>query len=319
MVTIEVGLEKEHFVVHQSYLCEKSQYFAKALSGSFEEGITRFIQLPDVSPILFRIFVAWIYHDTLVYLPSNHTTIDEDFKSLEITEKDLEQTLILQSESGIKPKDEDSDIEDSDDDVTETHSGVMPNHVEHGPPSAAESLLNTLCGAAFEYKEEEPTTWPRDVLIKLYIFADRLDIRQLRADSMDSLIGTCDANHRNWGLTIVRYIYSNTASMSGLRRYIAHHTAYSHVFREDASAWDAYPPEFLAAVMVINGRRLPNQQCDHCYKKAMGYLVSSEYDDVCKQEDLAPYGRDLCFYHEHPDDTEREACRLRREGSKSAT
>jgi hypothetical protein len=89
MVTIEVGAEKEQFVVHQNFLCAKSPYFPKALSGSFQEAKTRCIQLPEISPILFRILVAWLYYGNLSYLPPLGRTIDQDFESLEITEENL--------------------------------------------------------------------------------------------------------------------------------------------------------------------------------------------------------------------------------------
>ncbi|KAG9587414.1 hypothetical protein KCU77_g5069, partial [Aureobasidium melanogenum] len=319
MVTVEVGIEKEHFVVHQSFLCAKSQYFAKALSGSFQEAIARFIQLPDVSPILFKIFVAWLYHDTLVYLPSDETTIDEDFDSLRISEKDLEQQLTLQSESQNRSNSAESDTKDSEDDGTEISSGTVSSHVGHEPSSAPE-LVNValLPKAESHYQGEDATTWSHDVLIKLYILADRLDIRKLRADSLDALVGVSNKDFKDWDSTIVRYIYSNTPSHAKLRRFVVHHTAYRRVFSEDPSGWNAYPLEFLVAVMIMNGRRLPSKQCGECYNKAMDFLKPHKYDDVCEQDDLAPYDRDLCFYHEHPNDEEREACRLRREGLESA-
>lgn len=95
MVTIEVGAEMEHFVVHSSYLCAKSPFFKTAV-GSLQHSIPGIIRLPSVPIVLFRIFVAWLYHGCLCYLPPLGRTVDEDFDSLEITKESLEQNFIHQ-------------------------------------------------------------------------------------------------------------------------------------------------------------------------------------------------------------------------------
>jgi hypothetical protein len=72
MATILVGPEETKFVVHQALLCEKSPYFIKALTGSFEESKTDIVKLEHVSPVLFKIVVSWLYYDKIVY------TVSED-------------------------------------------------------------------------------------------------------------------------------------------------------------------------------------------------------------------------------------------------
>ncbi|KAG9750926.1 hypothetical protein KCU73_g6459, partial [Aureobasidium melanogenum] len=318
MVTIEVGIGKEHFVVHQSFLCAKSQYFAKALSGSFQESITRFIQLPDVSPVLFRIFVAWIYHDTLVYLPPSKTTIDEDFKSLRITEKDLEQQPTLHSESQYKANNNGSDSEDSDDDVTgPSLNATMPEASIQDTGSAPGSTNGSTPARTVQFEEEDFTTWSCDVLIKLYVFADRFDVRQLRISTLDALIATVD---EPWDSLYVRYIYMNTPTESKLRDFAVQHTAYRCQFSVEGDGWGTYPHEFLEAVMITNGRRLPYKQCDECYKKAIEGLEEEDFlsGGLSREEDLPSYEIDPCFYHEHLDEEEHEACRVRRKSLKSA-
>ncbi|KAH0014704.1 hypothetical protein KCU78_g8533, partial [Aureobasidium melanogenum] len=58
MATILVGPDKQKFVIHQTLLCSKSQYFTKALTGSFEESQTGVVILEDISPVLFQILVT---------------------------------------------------------------------------------------------------------------------------------------------------------------------------------------------------------------------------------------------------------------------
>lgn len=315
MVTIEVGIEKEHFVVHQSFLCAKSQYFAKALSGSFKESITRFIQLPDVSPILFRIFVTWIYHDKLIYLPPNKTTIDQDFESLRITEKDLEQKPVLHDEPQKRSSNDGSDSEDSDDDMTVRSATAAISQVsDHGTSSHSGPINTFYADRTTGYNEDDPATWNYDVLVKLYVFADRFDTPQLRADSLDALVGIANDPREIWDHLCIRYIYMNTPAQSKLRDYAVHSTAYRCSFDMNDHDWEKCPCEFLAAVMTINSKRLPIKQCDGCYEEAVEQWDEEEFvnGELSREEDLPPYERDLCFYHEHSNDEDREACRKRR-------
>lgn len=325
MVTIEVGAEKEHFVVHQSFLCAKSPYFVKALTGSFQEAITRFIQLPDISPVLFRIFVSWLYHGDLGYVPRSGRTIEEDFESLDITELDAQQKEAHQSEpQGSLNNDTesiDSDDTSSNKDVTEPTSDIVTaNPSENHNSPTKEEIDQPLPDSKPTYEGEYPNGWPCNVLIRLYVLADRFDIRELRADSIDALIhATTDSKSKICDSEVVRYIYLNTPSTSKLRKFVVHCASYDLCFDEDASEWVTYPVEFLSHVMVTNSRRLPDKQCQKCYEAALEYMPKApQNDERNPKEDLPPYNTDFCFYHEHPGEEEREACRLRREGSKPA-
>ncbi|THZ56259.1 hypothetical protein D6C88_09277, partial [Aureobasidium pullulans] len=83
MTTILVGSEQERFVVHKALLCNKSKYFTKALTGSFEESKTGIVKLDDVSPVLFRIFVTWLYDNVIRYTaPDDSHNLEEDLGSI---------------------------------------------------------------------------------------------------------------------------------------------------------------------------------------------------------------------------------------------
>lgn len=62
VVKIEVGAEKEVFVVHKDLLCKKAPFFDKMFNGQFLEGHSQSAQLPEDDAITFKLFVAWIYH-----------------------------------------------------------------------------------------------------------------------------------------------------------------------------------------------------------------------------------------------------------------
>ncbi|THY41119.1 hypothetical protein D6C99_07942 [Aureobasidium pullulans] len=322
MVTVEVGPEKEHFVVHQSVICEKSNYFAKALSGTFQEGITGFVRLPDISPVIFRIFLVWLYHGKFAYVATD-AGIDVDFASLAFTDEDLEDKPIHQTDVS-QPDATENDSVVSDDSETErgtlgpTKSTVTVDDPKVQTSSSTKSANNTVPLNESKHDEEDPENWAFHVFIRLYVFAERFDIRQLRADAIDGLGTAMDKSRLNLEHEAIRYVYLNTTANSKLRRYCVHCLAYLGRFIESASVYEKLPVEFLAAVLVTNARRLPVKQCNECYQGALKSrgLIDLDIDDVCKTQDLAPYRLDMCFYHEHPDEEEKKACAARRTATK---
>lgn len=73
------------------------------------------------------------------------------------------------------------------------------------------------------------------------------------------------------------------------------------------------PKRFLADVMVVNMKRLPNQLCDKCSEvaRSTNYITArSRKDILCN--DLAPFTYDRCVYHEHKTKEERQRCRKQR-------
>ena len=68
-VTIGVGQPEVPFLVNRDLLCDRSEYFAKAFSGSFVESKVDTLTIVDINPGIFRIFVAWLYGGKLQYIP----------------------------------------------------------------------------------------------------------------------------------------------------------------------------------------------------------------------------------------------------------
>ncbi|TVY44544.1 hypothetical protein LOCC1_G003360 [Lachnellula occidentalis] len=52
---------KKTFLVHKAILCHYSSFFNAAFNGGFAEDAAQELDLPDTGPILFSIFVEWIY------------------------------------------------------------------------------------------------------------------------------------------------------------------------------------------------------------------------------------------------------------------
>ncbi|THX20640.1 hypothetical protein D6D11_10729 [Aureobasidium pullulans] len=260
MATIIVGSQKKKFGVHQALICDRSQYFNKAFTGSFQEAETGIVELKDVSPVLFQIFVGWLYYDKLIYTVLDEgSSVAEDFENLETSiEIDLD-----------------------------------------GP----------------DVVDQDPSTWPYHVIIELYMFADRFDIKALRIDTLDVFIESTLKNQRTMLISSYRYIWTYTHVSSPLRKFVVHDLAYHSVYEEGARWWLGLPKEMLIEVLTTLGRRVPTTLCKVCYKKG---LEKNEVKDpkehgMCKVQDIAPYKLDLCFYHEHTSEEERNTCRNRRE------
>ncbi|RDL36028.1 uncharacterized protein BP5553_06640 [Venustampulla echinocandica] len=68
IVTIHVSRNKrkQTFLVHKQFICFYSSYFNAAFNGEFQEGQTQTLELENVFPSLFAIFVNWIYTQKIV-------------------------------------------------------------------------------------------------------------------------------------------------------------------------------------------------------------------------------------------------------------
>ncbi|THV75312.1 hypothetical protein D6D28_01911 [Aureobasidium pullulans] len=264
MATILVGPEKEKFVVHRALLCSKSVYFNKALFGSFKESETGIVKLEDVSSVLFRIFVTWIYEDKVRYTAAKYSYSVEKYLEYDSDEY------------------EDDDSEDE----------------EQG------------------FDEDAPFTWPCRILVKLHVFADRFDIRALRASMIDVLCERLDKKNTTLPKKVCCYVWSHTSEHSSLRKFVVHRLAYHTSFNGDTlTFWKELPPDLTIAVLMTVGRRIPSKLCNPCYERGLRHngIDVRDVEDLVEQADIAPYERDLCFYHEHTDEEERKTCRIRRE------
>jgi hypothetical protein len=66
-VEIEVGKDakKQTFHIHKKLLTGKSPVFDKMFNGGFKESSTQFATLPKDDPVVFDIFVQWLYSSTI--------------------------------------------------------------------------------------------------------------------------------------------------------------------------------------------------------------------------------------------------------------
>ncbi|KAH0337835.1 hypothetical protein KCU81_g7920, partial [Aureobasidium melanogenum] len=282
MVTVRVGSGRQEFCIHKKILCSNSTYFDKALSGQFVEAQTRVVELEDIHPLLFKIFVAWLYSGRLTYESSDPST------SSRVEFSELNAALNKEY-----PCEEDEDEEEDEKDDGDKKDELA------------------------DFQEEDSRTWSYLILTGLFILGDRLDAPRLKRSILDTIVKKINQTRKVPFGTVVIYAYANTPKKSPLRQLLVHIFAYEKSFSRSPknSKLKYLPAEFLAAVMIRMGRRLPFRQCDSCYERALdaNKLTSEDIDDVHKEEDQAPYDHNLCFYHEHKDEEEKNACQAARE------
>jgi hypothetical protein len=61
MVNVMAGEEKVVYTIHKDLLCYHSPYFHRALNGSFVDASRQEVELENVQPDVFGLFVHWIY------------------------------------------------------------------------------------------------------------------------------------------------------------------------------------------------------------------------------------------------------------------
>lgn len=255
MATILVGPGQTKFVLHQALLCDRSQYFAKALTGSFEESKTGTVKLEDVSPVLSKIVVSWLYCGKIMY------TVDDDNSNIEHDFMDL----------------------------------------KHGAERCHKNL-----------NADDSSTWPKQVLVKLYVLADRFDITELRRNTIDALIAAIRQSG-GFGIKVLRFIDSNTSAESPLRRFAIDRLAYTRRHNTlDLAFWQNIPQEMAVRALLLRCQAVPRSLCDTCYQEGLirNDIVLAD-DDPFKHHDKPALRVDRCNYHEHADVEEKKKCQAK--------
>lgn len=89
MVKLKVSLDNEsdEFLIHKSFICFYSPYFAAAFNGPFKEGESQTSELEDVCPIAFGLFVSWLYSQRVEYINGNILMREEPLELLLLAER----------------------------------------------------------------------------------------------------------------------------------------------------------------------------------------------------------------------------------------
>ena len=297
MAIVRVGQQKKEYGVHQALIFDKSNFFKKALTGSFAEARTGIVPLEDVSAPLFTVFVSWLYVGRLIYVapPDSGKTIQDDFSSLVCKENDEQQEHRSTEDEGIFTLQPENAHDDAFGRETPQHGN------DRGEGQGVHEVPKEIDPAVANCTEEDPKTWPLDVLAKLYILGDFLDAQLFQNQVMDVIVDFA-AISRNRGVwrvpkrLLIRHIYENSPTGSFLRNIIVDFVVYHQPWDEPSQIWEEMPAEFLAKVMVSMGRRVPAKLCKECHSDAIAgnRLTHANADGMCLKRTQAEKVAEVC-------------------------
>lgn len=286
-VLVRVGKPSVDIVAYRELLCSVSSFFRTAIDRSFlgvKEGT---ITLRDVSEATFRIFLAWCHAQCLpssspdgLLVSANHRKDDAKLpgpseKSKTLTGRGRPRKRIFDEYvSGKSPLLRVIGAEDLD------------KHFHRNP--------------AWQSTYQETVK----ALVRLYIFADRYNIPQLRDDVMSTYMGYC-ISHGLYpdpdDVEVIDLAYSKLPPTSLLSRYFVLSTIY--FWNPDKLTLDSGKLEHLHRGFTLD---VMTAQAQRAQPPEQGQTDATK---IVPQ--LAKYGlRNSCIFHEHQV-IGRERCRSR--------
>lgn len=104
-VTIEVGAERVKYQVSEAFLNHHSEYFKRALAGTWREASEHIVVLgSDVEPCIFNLFVEWLYTQTLPVLPPDWRRIADPLHPFSVSVKMLRLRLYVFADRFVVPQ-----------------------------------------------------------------------------------------------------------------------------------------------------------------------------------------------------------------------
>jgi hypothetical protein len=272
---VRVGKPSVEILVYKDLVCSVSSYFRGAIGRSFlgvKEGT---ITLRDVSETTFRTFLAWCHAQCLpssvpdvLLAPSDHFKDKAEIRNVVST-----KNLVMRG----RPKKRIFD---------EYISGKSPVLRTLGADEVDKSFHGNASWQA-QYQEVVKA------LVRLYIFADRYCIPQLRDDVMSTYIGYCIS----YGLypdpddvEVIDLAYSKLPATATLSRYFVLSTIYFWTPAKltlESGKLERLHPGFTLDVMTAQAQRgQPPEEGETDASKTVPHL--------------AKYGlRNSCVFHEH--------------------
>jgi hypothetical protein len=292
-VVVRVGKPSVDILVYKDLVCSVSSYFRGAIGRSFlgvKEGT---ITLRDVSETTFRTFLAWCHSQCLPgSVPDALLASPDHLKD--------NTKLVTGNDVNLKSL---------------TGRGRPRKRIFDEYVSGKSPVLRTLGAEEVDKRFHKSRSWNSQyqevvkALVRLYIFADRYCIPQLRDDVMSTYIGYCIS----YGLypdpddvEVIDLAYSKLPATAMLSRYLILSTIYfwsPAKLTLESGKLERLHPGFTLDVMTAQAQRGQPPE-------------DGETDATKAVPRLAKYGlRNSCVFHEHQT-TSQEYCRHRLTHSK---
>ena len=305
VIQVEVSNQTK-FAVHKNLLCYYSPNFRAALKGGFREGIENKLELEDVAERTFKLFLEWLYFQTL----PNWDVMDENYGSEPIVDYESCEKQRQKKQAGniVIQSAYCGNGEESDSELDEEHASDPEdyNPEEELDELRMEAHIASLSPAHSCYEEKlRPSLSPQDFdafyrlqpeaeLVDLYIFAEEYDVPSLRNNLMSQLSGSTPDERPLPSFAVVIKAYDNLPSESPLCQYLV---------------------ETYAALYKADRRGCRCEECSIRESLPIAFLLSVMMAISRNQKETIPLSRKgRCFYfHQHANEKDALACPDRNE------
>jgi len=250
-VTVRVGEVESavNITVYRDTLSEVSPYFRGAFEGSFVEATDRFISLTDVTEQTFRMFLQWAH--TQGFQHSSDATVPPLVILLqESTEKNTGNTAMSPAER--QPSRRPESVEGYTP-ALDVRGGQKPKDLKEMERLCHKSSewINRYCLSLLSF-------------LRLYVFADKYNVPQLRDDVLTAMIAQSHA--WNWWPDVDRELlssaYANLPPSSKFIRLFVLSIAYCWLLEPETCsaarvrALREMNEDFAFDIMVVQNERL---------------------------------------------------------------
>ena len=264
----------EQFRLPRELICSRSSYFRGLLEGGSQA------QLCDVRPWVFRVFVGWLYRETIYY-----------------DRERVEPTKFGRTRQGDASK---LDVANKDE---------GPSSEEEWETECEEDELNDTD----EHDFKHPMTWPHSWLFELYAFADKYRAREFQIDVLEIIQIKLSEDHvvpyPSDVISVVNHIRPSDPLYLLLAQWYSdlNLESVAETMQEQVEILSVLPTRFSMLCHAMFKRKIAAEKCPICGRQ--GAYRECNAKDHSKEDAIGPHSRDPCFYHDHGgDEKERSRC-----------
>ncbi|KAM3420618.1 hypothetical protein BST61_g3879 [Cercospora zeina] len=299
----------EEFILQRGLICSRSKYFESAFHEQWSESQSKRVQIDDVSPKIFRIFVAWLFYQEIFY---DEDRVEPDATAPNTSNQSNTSTsdqLSTGTTHGVCPEDCTASASSSYRAACVSANTSLEVRDRTGDMQAAKrSSQPSTLSHIDPYDPQDPLTWPWTDLFELYVFAEKYDTRGLRIKVFDlvqlRLVRNAMLYESRWlpdpdDITyLVENLPSNAKLVMLLSRYYQVQSA--RPVERRLAKLGRLPSSFLALCYLHSMRFMQAKHCLTCQARQ-----HHTHDRAHTWEDtLPPHAINTCLHHEHGDDQE---------------
>lgn len=263
--------------MHKDLLVASSPYFKAAFEGRFRECHEKSIQISDVTPAVFQLFLDWLYFRRLGNWYFQEPSSENTGKSHKI-----ETTIERNNEEASSG--EDSNEEEPDAEDCSYCDGICKRWAETSNPTTSTQYqyqFRTLSTEDDEIVENFIENSSHEMFC-LYIFADRCDVPGLRQKIIEVEWKNYDKKRPLWAWHIVIHALRSLSVSTPLCRLLV-----------DQWVDNWYDEQLTCGMKIRLRQKLPGEFL---------YAVMAEKGMKANEKEPKQRVRQLCSYHEHAQD-----------------